>query len=97
MKYAFTHANLLDGSRDMAVQQNMTVLTDGETIVSIEEGGAVPSGYTEIDLSSRWLMPGMINAHVHLPGTGKPTNSSEANNLAAKIDKSRIMQAPQNL
>lgn len=93
MKYAFTHANLLDGSRDMAVQQNMTVLTDGETIVSIEEGGAAPSGYTEIDLSGRWLMPGMINAHVHLPGTGKPTNSSEANNLAAKIDKSRIMQA----
>lgn len=52
MKYAFTHANLLDGSRDMAVQQNMTVLTDGEAIVSIEEGGAAPSSYTEIDLSA---------------------------------------------
>ena len=92
MKYAFIHGNLLDGTRDMEVQQDMTVVVDGDVILSVEQGGPVPDGCEEIDLQGRYLMPGMINAHVHLPGTGKPTNSSEANNLAAKVDKSRIMQ-----
>lgn len=93
MKYAFIHGNLLDGTRDMELQEDMTVLVEEDSITSIEKGGAVPDGYEKIDLQGRYLMPGMINAHVHLPGTGKPTNSSEASNLAAKVDKSRIMHA----
>lgn len=93
MKYAFTHANVLDGTLDMEVQPEMTVLVENDKIVSLKKGGSVPEGFEEIDLKGRYLMPGMINAHVHLPGTGKPTNASEASDLAAKVDKSKIMQA----
>ncbi|WP_067536199.1 amidohydrolase family protein [Emergencia timonensis] len=92
MKYAFTHANLLDGSRDMEVRPSMTVLVENDKIVSLKEKGSVPEGFEEIDLQGRYLMPGLINAHVHLPGTGKPTNASEASDLAAKVDKSKLMQ-----
>ena len=45
MKYAFTHANLLDGSRDMEVRPSMTVLVENDKIVSLKEKGSVPEGF----------------------------------------------------
>ena len=71
MKYAFDNANLLDGTKDMRVQPGLCVLTDGETITDIVPAGTAPAGYTRIDLRGRYLLPGLINMHVHLAGSGK--------------------------
>lgn len=71
MKYAFDNANLLDGTKDMCVQPGLCVLTDGETIKDIVPAGTAPAGYTRIDLRGRYLLPGLINMHVHLAGSGK--------------------------
>ena len=71
MKYAFDNANLLDGTKDMRVQPGLCVLTDGETITDIVPAGTAPAGYTRIDLRGRCLLPGLINMHVHLAGSGK--------------------------
>ena len=72
MKYAFTHGKLLDGTKDMQVQEGLCVLTDGERISAIVPEGAPLDGYTVVDLQGRYLMPGLINMHVHLAGSGKP-------------------------
>lgn len=71
MKYAFDNANLIDGTQDMRVQPGLCVLTDGETITDIVPAGTAPAGYTRIDLHKRYLLPGLINMHVHLAGNGK--------------------------
>ena len=71
MKYAFDNANLLDGTKDMRVQPGLCVLTDGETITDIVPAGTAPAGYARIDLRGRYLLPGLINMHVHLAGSGK--------------------------
>lgn len=71
MKYAFDNANLLDGTKDMRVQPGLCVLTDGGTITDIVPAGTAPAGYTRIDLRGRCLLPGLINMHVHLAGSGK--------------------------
>ena len=71
MQYAFDNANLLDGTKDMRVQPGLCVLTDGETITDIVPAGTAPAGYTRIDLRGRYLLPGLINMHVHLAGSGK--------------------------
>ena len=71
MKYAFDNANLLDGTKDMCVQPGLCVLTDGETITDIVPAGTAPAGYTRTDLRGRYLLPGLINMHVHLAGSGK--------------------------
>ena len=76
MKYAFDNANLLDGTKDMCVQPGLCVLTDGETITDIVPAGTAPAGYTRIDLRGRYLLPGLINMHVHLAGSGKIPKSS---------------------
>ena len=72
MKYAFTHGKLLDGTKDMQVQEGLCGLTDGERISAIVPEGAPLDGYTVVDLQGRYLMPGLINMHVHLAGSGKP-------------------------
>ena len=79
MKYAFTNAVILDGTKDMQPQQGLTVLTDGEKITGVAPAGGDLRGYTEIDLRGKYLMPGLINMHVHLAGSGKPQKKQRDN------------------
>ena len=72
MKYAFTNMHLLSGREDMKPQDGQAVLVDGEKIVDIVAESAIPAGYEKRDLGGRYLMPGLINLHVHIPGSGKP-------------------------
>ena len=75
MKYAYVNGILLDGSADMAAQEGKVVLTDGEKITAVSDWDETDlSGYTQIDLAGKYLMPGLINLHVHLPGSGKPSS-----------------------
>ena len=70
-KYAITNAVLLDGTEHMTPQTGKIVCIDGDRIVRICDGGA-PAGFEEVDLDGMYLMPGLINMHVHLPASGKP-------------------------
>ena len=76
MKYAFTHGKLLDGTKDMQVQEGLCVLTDGERISAIVPEGTPLDGYTVVDLQGRYLMPGLINMHVHLAASRPSARSA---------------------
>ena len=79
MKYALTNAVLLDGSRDMKPQTGMSVLVDGEKIADIVPDNRIPVAYERRDLGGRYLIPGLINMHVHLAGSGKPQKKQRDN------------------
>lgn len=88
MSYVFTHATLLDGTRDMQPQPNMTVAVDSEGRISAvgpADSTVGPAGAQEVDLQGAYLMPGLINLHVHLCGTGKPTSAGAAGDLIDKV------------
>lgn len=72
MKYAFVNGILLDGSEQMEPQSGMAVLINGEKIEKIVPADSDISGYEKVDLKGQYLMPGLINLHVHLPASGKP-------------------------
>lgn len=72
MKYAYTNATILDGSENMQPESGKLILTHGERIERICPEGVDLSGYTVIDLKGCYIMPGLINLHVHLPANGKP-------------------------
>ena len=94
MKYALTNGVILDGSKDMQPQRGKTVLTDGEIITAIVQDDADLNGYTVIDLQNRYLMPGLINMHVHLAGNGKPQKKQRDNEaLVKKIMASGLTRA----
>ena len=72
MKYAFINGNILDGTKDMEVIRDKTVLVSGQKIEDIVDKDYDLSGYEIIDLKGQYLLPGLINMHVHLAGNGKP-------------------------
>ena len=84
MKYALTNGVILDGSKDMRPQTGKTVLIDGGKIAAIVPQSADISGCTAIDLKGKYLMPGLINMHVHLAGNGKPQKKQRDNEALVK-------------
>ena len=77
MKYAFTNGIILDGTEDMQPAEGMTVLVEDDKIVDIVPDFE-PTGDCEvIDLEGAYLMPGLIDLHVHLATSGKPPKEGE--------------------
>jgi imidazolonepropionase-like amidohydrolase len=59
-------AGRLFDARSGTMLTNQVILVKGERIADIGAGLAIPNGATTIDLSNATVMPGMIDAHVHL-------------------------------
>ena len=79
MKYALINARLLDGTREMQVREGEWVLVEDGKIAAIVPAGSDISGYEQVDLQNAYLMPGLINMHVHLAGSGKPQKKQRDN------------------
>ena len=77
MKYALTNAIILDGTRNMEPVGDMAVLVEDEHIKDIVEDKAIPEGYEVIDLKGAYLLPGLIDLHVHLAASGKPPKADK--------------------
>ena len=90
MKYVFTNGKILNGTKDMQVQEGQVILVGNERITEIlpaEEAGKrnlKASGYEEIDLQGKYILPGLINMHVHLAGNGKPQKKQRDNEALVK-------------
>ena len=72
MKYAFINGTILDGHKDMEPVKNKAVLIEKEKITSIVDDNDVPADYEKIDLNGSYLLPGLIDLHVHLALSGEP-------------------------
>ena len=64
---ALTHATVIDGTGSPA-QTDMTIVIDGNEIQWIYPSAAKapPKGARVLDLHGRYLIPGLIDAHVHM-------------------------------
>ena len=84
----FVNATILDGTKDMQPQRNMAVAVENGKISRIEPAAIaqVPQGGRTIDLGGAYLMPGLVNMHVHFCGSGKPVSSGDAGALMKKLD-----------
>lgn len=74
----------------MQVQEGQVILVENERITELlpaEEAGKrnlKASGYEEIDLQGKYILPGLINMHVHLAGDGKPQKKQRDNEALVK-------------
>ena len=85
MKYAIINGKILSGKKDMSAEEGLCVLVDGEKISKILPlREANTEGYKIIDLNGKYLMPGLINMHVHLAGNGKPQKKQRDNEKLVK-------------
>ncbi|RYC67538.1 amidohydrolase family protein [Spirosoma sordidisoli] len=52
------------------VRENVSVLIENETIRKIGKNLPVPPGATVIDAKGKWLLPGLVDSHIHLFQSG---------------------------
>lgn len=71
--YALVNGIILDGTKDMAPQCGLAVVVEGKKIKAIVPETELLGDIEKIDLAGQYLMPGLINLHVHIPATGRPS------------------------
>ena len=91
-RYALINGVVLNGTRDMTPQTGKIVCVEGSRIAAVTDGPA-PAGYEPVDLAGRYVLPGLINMHVHLPASGKPKKKpSDPRKLVKLITSSGLMR-----
>ena len=73
---AFTGATVWDGTGSPPMAGATIVVQEGR-VVSVEAGGDVPDGATVVDLSGRYVIPGLVNAHGHVSGRWAPADVTD--------------------
>jgi len=69
--YVLNHMNLIDGNGN--VLEDAVVVVEGTKIRDVQKNnGHVPDEAEVIDMKGYTLLPGMIDAHMHLGGNGEP-------------------------
>lgn len=61
----FEHANLIDGISDAPQRDVTVVVAEGKINFVSAARISTPANAKRFDLSSRWLLPGFIDAHIH--------------------------------
>lgn len=84
MNYALTNGIILDGTRQMQPQKGLSVLVKDGKIVDLVPDTTDLSNYRVINLHGHYLLPGLINMHVHLAGSGKPQKKQRDNEKLVK-------------
>jgi imidazolonepropionase-like amidohydrolase len=73
---AITHVTIIDGT-GAAPQVDMTVFLAEEQIAAIGPSRSIfiPRKTKTLDATGKFLIPGLVDMHVHLTGAGEPTGS----------------------
>jgi imidazolonepropionase-like amidohydrolase len=67
---AFVGGTIIDGAAMSPIQNGTMIVTDGKvTDVGFQGDVIVPEGAEVINVSGKYLMPGLINSHGHIGGT----------------------------
>jgi imidazolonepropionase-like amidohydrolase len=82
---------VIDGRADRPVPNAVIVVT-GDKITAVGTNVTVPAGAREVDLRSMTCLPGLIDLHVHLRGTGvRPTDLASADKALAILKNAQAM------
>lgn len=79
MKYALTHVNIITGNLEDDILYDYNIIINNAKILKITTDISEVEGLYQIDLNHRYLLPGLINLHVHLPGNGMPKDTKKQN------------------
>ncbi len=100
---ALINCNIIDGNKHSKVISNGVILIknlveSGQIPGLIEKIGTqtdiiIPSDYKKINLNGSFILPGLINAHCHLFGNGKPMKIMNLSDSAMK-KLMRILATP---
>ncbi|MCQ2399968.1 MAG: amidohydrolase family protein, partial [Clostridia bacterium] len=91
-KLLLKNANVITGEKDGTLQKGQSLLIENGVIKEI---GAelVAEDAQVIDLNGSYVLPGLINLHVHLPASGKPSKTKVSNKkkLVSLLTKNKLL------
>jgi imidazolonepropionase-like amidohydrolase len=75
---AITHVTVINAD-DSSPQADMTVLVQKQRIVAVSPSvsTSIPWNAQVVDATGKFAIPGLVDAHVHLTGSGEPEGSRE--------------------
>src|ERR1700733_15477504 len=73
---AITHVNVIDAT-GAPIQPDRTVVVSGQAIVALgsSQSTAIPRNARILDGTGKFLIPGLVDSHLHLSGSGEPGGS----------------------
>lgn len=84
-KYAIANANIISGKLNDGVQSGKYIVVEDGKIAKITSDKAAIDGLKVVDLNGKYLLPGLINLHVHLPGSGMPKDTKKQNKKTVRM------------
>lgn len=94
MKRALINGIILDGNKNMKPLKGKAIVIEDTNIVDIIEQSALPADLEAVDLQGQYIMPGLINLHVHLPAGGKPKKkASDPKKLVKLMTSNRFLRS----
>jgi len=86
---AFVHVAIVHPERDRApaVDRDQTVIIRGDRIAAVGPSSSTraPAGAQVVDGTGKWLIPGLIDGHVHFFQSGNPYTRPDGLNLTALV------------
>lgn len=84
-KYAIVNANIISGKMDDDLITDKAIIVENGRIVDITDDKQKIEGLKKIDYSGLFVLPGLINLHVHLPGSGMPKDTKKQNKKTVRF------------
>ena len=84
-KYAIENANIISGNMGDGVQSGKYIVVEDGKIASITDDKKAIANLDVIDLNGKYILPGLINLHVHLPGSGMPKDTKKQNKKTVRM------------
>lgn len=84
-----TNLNLFDGTGRAPVTPALIAIQAGKILYAGAPGGwSAPAGVSTVtvDLGGRWVIPGLIDAHVHLCDSGSPDSQHRADTAGTALE-----------
>ena len=75
MKTLLSNCNVIDVKNGCEILQKKDLYISDGKIQKITDHGTREIGFDVIDCTGKYVLPGLINMHVHLFGTGKPSKA----------------------
>ena len=84
-------------AEDESVQHNMCIVIEDNIIIDVIKENLCKDEGEVIDLTDKFIMPGLIDAHVHVCLDGSPTVDPMYHKLPEEVTISAMLEAKKDL
>ena len=90
------HAGELLAVPGKAPVREMTIIVEDDRVTGVQQGYVESEGATVVDLRNKFVLPGLMDMHVHLQGELGPKNDRDALKMSSQLMQMRSLHYAMN-